>query len=435
MPFQPINFAGIAPQGDPGSRDLASSLMQGLQLGQAPFQMYQQFQANKQDMEGKRISNALEQMKMKYAPQEYASQEALKKAQMQQIMQKMGREKMIQNMINGLPPNEGLDQFFGKQNGQDQSPQSAQGEDNSSTKNLAQTLGKSLIPGISSPQALGIDSSSQSQQTSPSDQIKSSNYYQMGPEEKKIMIRKFIGLPGQLPDEKYESMLKNSLTEINAKSKAEKDLYDYKNNNKPLSESSRSKFTTEIAALNGILPMIDNLIQHPSSAFLDQYLSPSKYKNYDNNITLAKESLLGSMALPRIQKTYGDLDKALRRSPTEDQSDYNARMTDIKSMLKNKYNDISGGWNAPPLTYKDPYATKNQSQSMAQKETLPSIQNGRSSPPPPFMNQGNTQQPAGQPGVPAGSTRMYIGGKSYTIPNDKLQDAINANPGLKMRPH
>ena len=44
MPFEPINFANIKPQGNPLFRDLLDNLMQGYQLGQVPAQLQRQKQ-------------------------------------------------------------------------------------------------------------------------------------------------------------------------------------------------------------------------------------------------------------------------------------------------------------------------------------------------------------------------------------------------------
>lgn len=46
MPFQPINFAGIAPQGSPGLRDLVSSLTEGMKMGRLPQQLEQKAKYN-----------------------------------------------------------------------------------------------------------------------------------------------------------------------------------------------------------------------------------------------------------------------------------------------------------------------------------------------------------------------------------------------------
>ena len=63
MPFRPINFAGIAPIGEPAVRDLASTLMQGYQAGQRPGQLARQRQT-------KELQNRMLQEKAKYLPEQ-----------------------------------------------------------------------------------------------------------------------------------------------------------------------------------------------------------------------------------------------------------------------------------------------------------------------------------------------------------------------------
>lgn len=60
MPFQPINFASIAPQGSPALRGLVESLGQGMQLGRLPQKLAQEAKA-------KEFANAIAEINAKYA--------------------------------------------------------------------------------------------------------------------------------------------------------------------------------------------------------------------------------------------------------------------------------------------------------------------------------------------------------------------------------
>ena len=67
MPFQPINFASIEPQGNPGLRDFISNLAQGYKVGQLPFQL-----ARQSDQE--RIANAMNRLLLEEQPQKFGEE-------------------------------------------------------------------------------------------------------------------------------------------------------------------------------------------------------------------------------------------------------------------------------------------------------------------------------------------------------------------------
>lgn len=67
MPFQPINFASIEPQGNPGLRDFVSNLAQGYKVGQLPFQL-----ARQADQE--RLANAMNRLLLQEQPQKFGEE-------------------------------------------------------------------------------------------------------------------------------------------------------------------------------------------------------------------------------------------------------------------------------------------------------------------------------------------------------------------------
>lgn len=67
MPFQPINFANIEPQGNPVMRNLASNLMQGYQMGQMPAQMNRQ-------REKEEMGNALSKLQLEQEPEKFKAE-------------------------------------------------------------------------------------------------------------------------------------------------------------------------------------------------------------------------------------------------------------------------------------------------------------------------------------------------------------------------
>lgn len=66
MPFQPTDYASIAPQGNPWMKNLVDNLTQGYQAGQLPSQMARQAQKEK-------IANALSQLQLQQEPQKFNS--------------------------------------------------------------------------------------------------------------------------------------------------------------------------------------------------------------------------------------------------------------------------------------------------------------------------------------------------------------------------
>lgn len=93
MPFQPMNYANIAPQGNPFFRDLVDNLASGYKSGQMPAQLERQRQKEE-------IANSLQQLLLEEEPKRFQSQlgatglsNELKKLQMQKIGLELDPEK------------------------------------------------------------------------------------------------------------------------------------------------------------------------------------------------------------------------------------------------------------------------------------------------------------------------------------------------------
>src|SRR5271166_698054 len=92
MPFQPINFANIEPQGNPFFRDFVDNLASGYKAGQLPAQLARQKQkeelANQlqkylveeqpqkfsEESTGRQLTNALSKFKVQEEPQRFGSE-------------------------------------------------------------------------------------------------------------------------------------------------------------------------------------------------------------------------------------------------------------------------------------------------------------------------------------------------------------------------
>lgn len=80
MPFQPQNYADIAPQGNPWVRDFVENLAKGYKAGRLPYETGQEEQKNQ-------LANAWQEMLNKEQPQKFASDQ--KDAELKQAFQAM----------------------------------------------------------------------------------------------------------------------------------------------------------------------------------------------------------------------------------------------------------------------------------------------------------------------------------------------------------
>lgn len=76
MPFQPINYANIAPQGNPWVRDFVENMTKGYQAGRLPYETQQAEQ--KQDLDNKKqqLANVMQILKNREQPQKFDADQA-----------------------------------------------------------------------------------------------------------------------------------------------------------------------------------------------------------------------------------------------------------------------------------------------------------------------------------------------------------------------
>lgn len=102
MPFKPIDFANIQPQGNPFFRDLVENLAKGYQAGQLPAQMQRQKQKEE-------LANAMQKLLVEEQPQKFGEESQGRQLQnsMQQLLnqeqpQKFGSEMSSASMERAL---------------------------------------------------------------------------------------------------------------------------------------------------------------------------------------------------------------------------------------------------------------------------------------------------------------------------------------------
>lgn len=73
MPFQPVNYANIEPQGNPFMRDLVDSLTKGYQAGRLPYETGQLEEKQNLDNKRQNLANAMSQMLNQEQPTKFSS--------------------------------------------------------------------------------------------------------------------------------------------------------------------------------------------------------------------------------------------------------------------------------------------------------------------------------------------------------------------------
>ena len=102
MPFKPINFANIEPQGNPSLRDFISNLATGYKAGQLPQQLARQAEQEK-------LANAMKQLLLQEQPQKFGEESqgrqlenALNRYKVQQEPQKFQEESLGRQLENSF---------------------------------------------------------------------------------------------------------------------------------------------------------------------------------------------------------------------------------------------------------------------------------------------------------------------------------------------
>jgi len=129
MPFQPINFANIAPQGNPALRDFIDNVVSGYKSGQTPAKLSRESQQEE-------LANALSKLKLEQEPERFSTEMEYKRALLKKALSGAGggtgggmnltkpvitsNQKIIQSIDNTLPlidelySGEAPGQFIGK---------------------------------------------------------------------------------------------------------------------------------------------------------------------------------------------------------------------------------------------------------------------------------------------------------------------------------
>lgn len=104
MPFQPINFAALQPQGSPFAQNFIDNIVKGYQAGQMPYQMQRQ-------AEQEQLANAFQKMKNQQEPERFQNEQQNTLAE--QILRKANADKINTMLPSDLKYQDLINKFYG----------------------------------------------------------------------------------------------------------------------------------------------------------------------------------------------------------------------------------------------------------------------------------------------------------------------------------
>lgn len=274
MPFQPIDFANIAPQGNPFIRDLVDNLSSAYKAGQIPAQL-------QRDRTKEEIANSKNKLLLDEQPQLFKA--------------KMNSESLgnaIKNLqIQALERN------------------------NDPAKRIAYI--KALASSLKNAGVLGGDNA-----TPASNGANNSNWDSSGLVN--AFIRSQLGLPQQTPDEKLQEQL--NLYQMKQRFTKSAD--------NPTTANVTSNQGI-IQAVNNTLPLIQELSDfHAPGQFIGKYFSPNDQAMYEAKVATITDSLVGALKLPKTNESIALVQKIVGKRAWENDKSYvkrlNALMEDLK---------------------------------------------------------------------------------------------------------
>lgn len=390
MPFQPMNYSNIEPQGNPFMRDLVDSLTKGYQAGRLPYETGQLEQKQNLDNIRQQLSNVF-QGKLN------TEQDEKFKSDMATALANRGLAGAQTNQINTMTPLDAIKQKLSNQ----WYSQLAQSQIDTSQMNTNPekkvAYMKALIQGLST-----IGNPGQNNNSSPSGSSNNLSYTPVGqnaggpsvsnsptpqvggpsnqsnngsPSLSQMLIKQALGLPMETPQEKSNRELK---------------LFEDKQNIKS-SDQPTLAFTTQnqkiIQAIDNTLPLLQKLRDsHVPGQLVSKYYSPNEQKAYKANKDLIVDSLASALKLPSTDKGLETVQSMLTEGDMESDSAYKNRLAGImEDLADRRQNSLN------------------------------------------VVNKSGVKNPASV----TGSVRVFYNGKSHLIPTDKLYDALHAGGTLR----
>lgn len=320
MPFNPINFANIAPQGNPAFRDLVDNLASGYKAGQLPAQMARQRQQEE-------IANAMQKLLLEEQPQKFGEESqgrqltnALSKFKVQEEPKRFGSEMsnaameraLHQANINRLNTMTPLDA-------------------------MRQSLENQWYPKLSQSKIDEAQSLSDYRKTAGTGSAAGGKYERD--------FQNFVAKdnPHITPEQIYEAS--NVLreggdtledgTKLNPLSAAAQGALDrvLKSGTTPTVTANKKV----VQAIDNVVPLITKLKEMEAPGqFIGKYFSPNHQAQYESKVAEIKDSLASALKLPGTNEGIKVIETIVGKHPFETDSSYHKRLTELEADLTNR---------------------------------------------------------------------------------------------------
>lgn len=385
MPFQPINFAAIPPQGNSFLRDLVPNLMNaikgGMQLRQMPEQMERQAQSEE-------LANQLNQLKVNEEPQRFMN--AAQAQQFKALLQGAQANRMnkeINSPFYGLPPGDAGQAVAGRilkdrpefagayaDYVKNQDLNTANTQSNIAYRDkLVNTLDKARATPLGKSE-LELNEIKNGLMPGTDGKVK------LTPDEQQV-------LQGQ-----YELKMQKEVSDSDSRKRA---LFA-SNGDKTLDQIN-PKHLTYYSGVAGAAKLAKDQFNSALGKPSEDFMNYQKALTLSNLLAKQVRQFYGDSITPQIQEKLGVL-----TNPTSWKNDPKVAIENF-----NTFKDI---FKKEKSTYRG--ALKNTKEFEGKDETIP----------PPFMKKSVTPSTTSS----GGTTPLYKNGKVYDIPNDKLEKALQA---------
>ena len=341
MPFNPIDFSKIAPQGNPFFRDLVENLSTGYKAGQLPQQLERQRQkeelANKlqkylveeqpqkfeEESQGRQLKNAFQTILNQQQPELFTSEQA-SRAMLRAFQQAQANE------INTITPFRAQELAL-KNEWYPKSEQAKINEENA-LADYRRTGGAGSDATAKAQRAFENSIAQDNPELAPDDLFEASNIYREGGDS-----------------------LSNG-TKLNPLSAASQTALDKVIKSSTTPTATAAKKT--MIAIEGALPLIDKLLEmdEPNQA-TGALLSPNAQADYLDTVTTLKEKLIGSLNFPKTNQGARELSHTTTRQTFEGHENYHERLKRLKTTLLGQYatNKKYSGATSPASKNKESY--------------------------------------------------------------------------------
>ena len=312
MPFKPIDFANIEPQGNPFFKDLISNLMTGYKAAQVPSQL-------EREKKKEELANQMQEYLVKEQPEKFASEQLSREFERAFTKAQTGK-------INTMTPLEAAkmaleNSWYGKKT-------QAEINANEALANYRNTGGGGGGTEATAKAQRAFENSiaRDNPELSPDALYEASNVLREGGD--------------QLSDG----------TKLNPLSSASQTALDKVIRSSTTPTATASKKTMH--AIEGAIPLIDKLLKmEEPNQVTGTFWSPNAQADYMDTVTTLKERLIGSLNFPRTNQGARELSHTTTRQPLEGSENYHARLKRLRETLMGQYSiakKYSGATSTPP---------------------------------------------------------------------------------------